>query len=145
MLTIALVWLHVLAVVFWFGGSALMAFVVGPSLAAAGGSAQTALTMIATKSHGYYAGTGGLAILTGLVLAWLEGRFSSPLIWAVLVLGVFLAFWGARVTGKRADALARAGDTERPAAVTRVIQAGTIEMTAFFVAYTLMILVRFGY
>ncbi|MBV8074678.1 MAG: hypothetical protein JO140_04540, partial [Candidatus Eremiobacteraeota bacterium] len=48
-------------------------------------------------------------------------------------------------TGKRADALARAGDTERPAAVTRVIQAGTIEMTAFFVAYTLMILVRFGY
>ena len=145
MLTIAFVWIHVLSVVLWFGGSALMAFVVGPALAAAGGAAQPALSMIATKSHRYYGATAGVAILSGLFLAWTEGRFSSPLVLTAIALAIFLAFWGSLVTGKRADALARAGDRERPAAVSSMIQAGTIEITAFFVAFTLMIAVRFGY
>jgi len=145
MLLVALVWVHVLAVIAWFGGSALMAFVVGPALGAAGGEGRRATEMIATRSHRYYGIAGGLTILSGLLLAWAEGRFTSPLIWIVIVLAVFLAYWGARVTGKRADALARAGDAQRSAAVRQVIAAGTVELGLLAIAFTLMILVRFGY
>ena len=122
-----------------------MAFIVGPALRSVGAENAPLTRAIAEKSHRYYAAAGGLAILSGLTLTWLEGRFSSPLILAVIVLAVFLAFWGARVSGQRLDVLAQATADARPAAAASFMQASTVEIAGLIVAFTLMILVRFGY
>jgi hypothetical protein len=142
---IGLVWLHILTVILLFGGTALMFLLIGPAIQAVGPPSQPLLSQIAVRSHRYYGIVGGLVILSGLALSWIEGRFSSPLIWTVIVLAFFLAFWGSRVTGARADALASASADSWPAAQARLIQAGTIEFGVYVITFTLMVLVRFGY
>ena len=144
-LLVVLVWIHLLSVILWFGGSALMAFVIGPVLGATGSETRALTGNIAARSHRYYAAAGGVAILSGLILAWLTGRFSSPLMWVVIVIAVFLAYWGAQITGRAADAIAAANDAERPAAIARMVRSGTIEIAGFVIAFTLMVLVRFGF
>ena len=144
--TMALLWIHVIAVVAWFGASALMAFVIGPALASLAGDARReAARAIAAPSHRYYGIVGGVTILTGLVLAWVAGRFGDPLLWVSIVIAVFLAAYGGAVVGKRADALAAAPDEQQPAALARLRQAGTVELAGLAIVYTLMILLRFGY
>lgn len=143
---VVLVWFHVLSVIMWFGGSAMMAFVIGPSIESAGSAAQPLVTVVAANAHRYFAIAGGVAILSGLALAGLEGRFGSPLIGTVIVLAVFLAVWGARVTGRAADAIGAAPtESTRAAAIARMKRVGTIEILGLTIAFTLMILVRFGY
>ena len=146
MLLISLVWLHVLGAVLWFGGSATMAAVVGPALGRSSTATQTNMAAsLAVYSHRYFAISGGLTIFSGFILAWFTNRFGSPLLGIVILLAIFLAIWGARVTGPRGDAIATASDAERPAAIQRIVQSSIVEVVVFVVAFTLMILVRFGY
>ncbi|HET9915383.1 MAG TPA: hypothetical protein VFQ13_26060 [Anaerolineales bacterium] len=78
-----LIWLlriiHIGAGVFWVGGSLVMTFFVGPSIAAMGESGQKFIghLMNNLKFSNRMSAASGSSILAGLILFWLDGRAGS--------------------------------------------------------------------
>ena len=147
-------WLHVLLAVLWFGGTMFLALVVGPTLATASAQAQAEIgAQIAHRAKLLFAPVGGLTILLGIINATVFGPIQS---WDALfgssygvtvavsvVLGIVLAIFGATI-GNKAATIAAAPAEQREPIVRQVMSMSKVQMLIFFVAFTLMVLLRYS-
>ena len=93
----------------------------------------------------------GATILFGIIRGLVGGVWSMlesayGLTWiASLLLGIGLAFVGARLTGPTAGRLASDDHANYAAHLTRLSRLGRVELGLFVVLFSLMIAMRFGY
>jgi len=149
---VAVQWLHVLGGIFWFGSALTNHVVVIPSIQAQPPGSQKAWWRSYSSRYGQLiAAVAGATILLGIIRGLVSGVWSglgSPygLTWiASLLLGIGLAFVGARLTGPWAGRLATAEPADYGAVLTRLIRMGRVELGLFAVLFSLMIAMRFGY
>ena len=154
-LQIVVTWLHVLAAIFWFGGTLYALFVLGPIVMSLPLQTQVAISRAAAKrANVIFETLGGITILLGIVRGTLLGPVQSPgfllgtpygITWGIaLVLALGVLAWSHFVTfplGERMPAAIEAGDT---AAMRRVVPLIMLELLGFFAIFTCMILMRFG-
>jgi hypothetical protein len=135
---------HVLFGALWVGGAVYASSVAGPVLGTIPGEAGAAVAAEFTKRTArFYRITGGLAILLGLAVAGMEGKFGA-LAWGALVLVIAIFGWGEAVVRKRAAAVMASSDAERPAAIRSVMQASLIENAGFLILIGLMVSLRYS-
>jgi hypothetical protein len=97
------------------------------------------------------AAVGGTTILLGIIRGLVSGVWSVlgsayGLTWiASLLLGIGLAFFGARLTGPTVARLASAEHANYGAHLTRLSRLGRVELGLFLVLFSMMIAMRFGY
>lgn len=145
-------WLHVLAGIVWFGSSVTNHAIVLPAIKAQPAESQKVWMRAISSRYGpTIAVVAGLTILLGLlrgltggVLAALGSAYGLTWI-ASLLLGIGLAFVGARLTGPTAERLGSAEPGTNVALFTRLTLLGRIEIGLFLVLFSLMIAMRFGY
>jgi uncharacterized membrane protein len=149
---IAVQWLHVLGGIFWFGSTLTNHVVVVPSIKAQPPESQKAWWRSYSSRYGQMiAAVAGTTILFGIIRGLLGGVLSVlgsayGLTWiASLVLGIGLAFVGARLTGPTAERLASADHADYGAHLARLSRLGRVELGLFLVLFSLMIVMRFGY
>jgi len=154
-LTILLQWLHVGGAIFWFGSVLYADFVLIPvlqgmplDLQRTVGSAIGARTsMILTPASGIVVLLGVFRGLTGNVRLNHLFDNSYNFTWLVsLVLAIILIFYSQRILNPVLGRLAST-DPGPPleALVSRIKTLATGELVFFFVLFTLMIAMRFGY
>jgi hypothetical protein len=135
---------HVLFGSLWLGGAVYASAVAGPLLGSVPGEAGALVAGgFAESTARFFRISGGLAILLGLAVSWLEGRF-GPLSWAALIVALALFGWGEAVVRKRAAAVMGASDADRPAAIRAVMQASLAENAGFLVLLWLMVALRYA-
>ena len=151
-LLIAVQWLHVLGGIFWFGSTLTNHVIVIPSIKAQPPESQRAWWRAYSSRYGrLIAAVAGITIILGIVRGLLGGLASGlesayGLTWiASLVLGMGLAFVGARLTGPTALKLASAEQASYAAHLSRLSGLGRIELGLFAVLFSMMIAMRFGY
>src|ERR1700694_1759050 len=125
-LLIAVQWLHVLGGIFWFGSTLTNHVVVVPSIKAQPPESQKAWLRSYSSRYGQMiAAVGGTTILLGIIRGLVGGVWSVlesayGLTWvASLLLGIGLAFFGARLTGPTVARLASAEHANYSAHFTR--------------------------
>jgi hypothetical protein len=97
------------------------------------------------------AAVAGATILLGIIRGLVGGVWSAlgsayGLTWiASLLLGIGLAFVGARLTGPTAERLASEELESHGAHLTRLSRLGRVELGLFLVLFSMMIAMRFGY
>jgi uncharacterized membrane protein len=145
-------WTHVFFAIAWFGSSLTLHFLIAPATSRLPAEQQVAWYRSFGQSSGpLFAILGGLTVLLGILRGLAIGVLSVlgssyGLTWiASLVLGIALAAWGARMTGRAAQRLMDATPQSLGAAVAHITRVGRIEVSGFFVILTLMIAMRFGY
>jgi uncharacterized membrane protein len=154
-LQIVVTWLHVLAAIFWFGGTLYALFVLGPIVMSLPPHIQAAFSRAGVRRANLIFETlGGITILLGIVRGTLLGPVQSldfllgtpyGLTWGIaLVLALGVLAWSHFVTlplGERMPAAIEAGDT---AVMQRAMPLIFIELAGFFGIFTCMILMRFS-
>jgi uncharacterized membrane protein len=154
-LLIVVTWLHVLAAIFWFGGTLYALFVLGPIVMSLPPQMQVAFSRAGLKRANLIFETlGAVTILLGIVRGTLLGPIQSPgvllgtpygITWGIaLVLALGVLAWSHFVTfplGERMPVAIEAGDT---AVIQRAMPLIFIELAGFFAIFTCMILMRFG-
>ncbi len=154
-LQIVFTWLHVLAGIFWFGGTLFAAFVLGPTVMSLPPQMQAAISRAAATRVPVITETvGAITILLGIVRGTLLGPvqsmgvlFGTPygITWGIaLVLALGVLGWAHFVTFPLGDRMAAALETGDTAVMQRVLALGLIELAGFFGIFTCMILMRFG-
>jgi uncharacterized membrane protein len=145
-------WLHVLGGIFWFGSTLTNQVVVVPAIKAQTPESQKAWWRSNSSRYGQMiAAAAGTTILLGIIRGLVGGVWSAlgsayGLTWiASLLLGLGLAFVGARLTGPTAAKLASAEHANYGAHLTRLSRLGRVELGLFLVLFSLMIAMRFGY
>jgi uncharacterized membrane protein len=145
-------WLHVLGGIFWFGSTLTNNVVVLPALKTQTPESQkTWWRSYSTRYGKMIAAVAGATIVLGIVRGLVGGVWSalgSPygLTWiASLVLGIGLAFVGARMTGPAAEKVASSEHADYAANLVRLSRLGQVELGLFLVLFSLMIAMRFGY
>ena len=147
-------WLHVLLAVIWFGGTTFLALIVGPTLATASAQVQAEIgAQIAHRAKQLFAPVGGLTILFGIINATVFGPIQSwDALWSStygltvavsVVLGVVLAIFGATI-GNKAASIAAAPAEQREPIIRQVMGMSKLQLFIFFVAFTLMVLLRYS-
>jgi len=158
-------WVHVIAGILWFGGFAIMTFMVMPSMRILPPEQQRRYgRLLAPQLTRYYGIVAGIVMLFGLLRGTLLGPikgldvlFATPygLTWlAALILTIGLAVIGSRLIGPTAermygdDSLWDFGPGQPPPAglvahVQLLRTASVIQLVGFVVVFTLMILLRF--
>jgi uncharacterized membrane protein len=151
-LLIAVQWLHVLGGIVWFGSTVTNNVVVVPSLKNQTPESQKVWLRSYSARYGrMIAVVAGATIVLGIVRGLVGGVLSAlesayGLTWiASLLLGIGLAFVGARLTGPTAERLASAEHGNHGAHLTRLSRLGRVELGLFLVLFSLMIAMRFGY
>jgi uncharacterized membrane protein len=151
-LLIAVQWLHVLAGILWFGSTMTNHVVVVPSIRAQPPESQKAWWVAYSSRYGQVIGAVGVAtIVLGTFRGLIGGVWSIlgsayGVTWiASLLLGIGLAFVGARLTGPTAGKLASAEPASQGTLHARLSRLGRVEIGLFLVLFTLMIAMRFGY
>jgi uncharacterized membrane protein len=151
-LLIAVQWLHVLGGIFWFGSTLTNHVVVVPAITGQTPESQKAWWRSYSSRYGQtIAAVAGATILFGIIRGLVGGVWSVlgsayGLTWiASLLLGIGLAFVGARLTGPTAERLASAEHANYDANLTRLKRLGRVELGLFVVLFSLMIAMRFGY
>ena len=149
---IAVQWLHVLGGIFWFGSTVTNHVIVVPAITSQPRESQKAWWRSYSSRYGQLiAAAAGATILLGTIRGLVGGVWSIlgsayGLTWiASLLLGVGLAFVGARLTGPTAGRLGSAEQAGYSADVARLKQLGRVELGLFLVLFSLMIAMRFGY
>lgn len=152
LLLIAVQWLHVLGGILWFGSTVTNHVVVVPSIKAQPPESQKAWWRSYSARYGQVIGVvGGATIVFGIVRGLLDGVWSAlgsayGVTWiASLLLGIGLAFVGARLTGPTVGRLGSAENTSYGALITRLSSLGRVEIGLFLVLFSLMIAMRFDY
>jgi len=152
-LLVALQWLHVLGGIFWFGGSLFGLSVLAPVLQGLSPQAQRDVTKpLARQADRVVLPVAVMTILLGAARGIANGVLSElgtayGITWlAALVLGVGLIVWAFRVVVPATRALQEmeAGPGYQ-AAFRRTITIAMVELATFFVLFSLMIAMRFGY
>lgn len=147
-------WLHVALATLWFGGTMFMALVVAPALERAGPQAQCEVgAQIAHQTKRLFAPVGGLTILFGIINATIFGPVKS---WDALyrstyggevaisvILGIVLSVYGAAIGNKTAT-IAATPAAERAPIINQVMNMSKLQLFTFFVAFTLMVLLRYS-
>jgi uncharacterized membrane protein len=147
-------WLHVLLAVIWFGGTIFLALIVGPTLATASAQTQAEVgAQIAHRAKQLFAPVGGLTILLGIINATVFGPIQSwDALWGStygvtvavsVVLGIALAVFGSMI-GNKAATIAAAPAEQREPIVRQVMGMSKLQLLIFFVAFTLMVLLRYS-
>jgi copper resistance protein D len=147
-------WLHVLLAVLWFGGTMFMALVVAPTLTTASAQAQEEIgAQIAQRMKKLFAPVGGLTILFGILNATFFGPIQSwDALWGssygvtvvvAVVLGIVLVVFGAGI-GNKAATIANAPPEQRGSIIRQVMGMSKLQLLMFFVAFTLMVLLRYS-
>ncbi len=151
-LLIAVQWLHVLGGIVWFGSGVTIHAIVLPAIKAQPVESQKAWLRALSSRYGRTISVvGALTILLGITRGLVGGvlaALGSPygLTWiASLVLGIGLAFVGARLTGPTAERLGSAEPQTYGALFARLSMLGRVEIGLFLVLFSLMIAMRFGY
>jgi uncharacterized membrane protein len=152
-LLIVLQWLHVLGGIIWFGASMLTDFVLFPMLRSLSPSTRSEWLRAFTARYGGAIGAiGGLTVLLGIGRGIAGGVFSvigQPygLTWiAAIVVSVGVGTVGGGLIGRTAQEMAKAADEATMNPLYARIQRYTpLEVGGFFVIFTLMIAMRFGY
>jgi uncharacterized membrane protein len=151
-LLIAVQWLHVLGGIFWFGSALTNHVVVVPSIKAQPPESQKAWWRSYSSRYGQMvAAVAGTTIVLGIIRGLVGGVWSVlesayGLTWiASVLLGIGLAFVGARLTGPATARLASAEHANYSAHLTRLSRLGRVELGLFLVLFSLMIAMRFGY
>ena len=151
-LLIAVQWLHVLGGIFWFGSTLTNHVVVVPSIKAQAPESQKARWRSYSSRYGQMiAAVAGTTIIFGIIRGLVGGVWAVlgsayGLTWiASLLLGIGLAFVGARLTGPSAAMLASAEPANYGAHLARLSRLGRVEIGLFLVLFSLMIAMRFGY
>lgn len=149
---IAVQWLHVLGGIFWFGSTLTNNVVVIPAIKAQKPESQTSWwTSYSSRYGNMIAAVAGATILFGIIRGLVGGVWSAlgsayGLTWiASLLLGIGLAFVGARLTGPAAEKLASEDRASYGADLARLSRLGRVEIGLFAVLFSLMIAMRFGY
>jgi uncharacterized membrane protein len=145
-------WLHVIGGIFWFGSTLTNNVVVIPAIKAQTPESQKAWWKSYSSRYGQMiAAVAGATIVLGIIRGLVGGVWSVlgsayGLTWiASLLLGVGLAFVGARLTGPTAASLASEDPTHYGANLARLKRLGRAEIGLFVVLFSLMIAMRFGY
>ncbi|MDQ6919136.1 MAG: hypothetical protein M3Z98_07230 [Candidatus Dormibacteraeota bacterium] len=151
-LLVAVQWLHVLFAITWFGASLTFSFMIIPAAArlpeAEQASWWTAYIGVATQ---VFAIAAGGTIVFGIARGIAGGVLSQlgtpyGITWIVaLVLGIALGVWGARLTGPTTERIGRSSATDLARNVAAATRIGLIELAGFFLLFTMMIAMRFGY
>ena len=151
-LLIAVQWVHVLGGIFWFGSTLTSNVVVIPAIKAQTAESQQGWWRSYSSSYGkLIAAVAGTTIVFGIIRGLLGGVWSalgSPygLTWiASLLLGIGLAFVGARLTGPTAGKLVSEDHAHFGANLAHLTRLGKVEIGLFVVLFSLMIAMRFGY
>src|ERR1700694_5896780 len=141
--------LHVLGGIVWLGSTVTNHVVVVPSLKGQAPESQKAWLRSYSSRYGQMiAAVAGTTILLGIIRGLVGGVWSElgsayGLTWiASLLLGIGLAFVGARLTGPTAERLASAEHENYGANLTRLTQLGRVELGLFLVLFSLMIAMR---
>lgn len=149
---VAVQWLHVLGGIFWFGSALTNHAVVVPAIKSQPAASQKAWWRAFSSRYGRLISVaGGLTIVLGVVRGLVGGVWSvlgSPygITWiASLLLGVCVAFIGARLTGPTAELLGSAEPDAWGSLHARLSMLGRFEIGLFLVLFSLMIAMRFGY
>ena len=151
-LVITLQWLHVLGGIVWFGSSVTNHVVVVPAIKAQPAETQAAWWHAFSMRYGrIIAIVAGLTVVLGIgrglaggVLSILGSAYGVTWI-ASLLIGVGLAFVGARLTGPTAARLGSASQETSGMLQARVTTLGRVELGLFLLLFSLMIAMRFGY
>jgi uncharacterized membrane protein len=151
-LLIAVQWLHVLGGIFWFGSTLTNHVVVVPAIKTQPPESQKTWWRSYSSRYGQMiAAVAGTTIVLGIIRGLVGGVWSVlesayGLTWiASLLLGIGLAFVGARLTGPTTARLASAEYANYGAHLTRLSRLGRVELGLFLVLFSLMIAMRFGY
>lgn len=150
----ALLSLHVLFAIFWFGSVLFMDFVVIPAMQAMPREAQSLfLRSITPRLSRALTLAGALTILLGIAVGLVKGVVgqldtSYGRNWlAALVIGLLIYLWGLRVVAPAAEKLNMLS-TDSPdfaAQSNRVKMCVMLELAGFLVIFVLMMRMRFGY
>jgi uncharacterized membrane protein len=154
-LQIVATWLHVLAGIFWFGGTLYATFVLGPIMMSLPPQMQAAIGRAAGKRvNVIYETLGGITILLGIIRGTVLGPVHSlgvllgtpyGITWGIaLLLALGVLAWSHFVTfplAYRMPAVIEAGDA---AAMRRAMPLILLELAGFFGIFTCMILMRYG-
>jgi len=154
-------WLHVFLGIFWFGGTLYLNFVVIPSVLGLPAEQQPAISKrLSELGRRVMIPVAALVILMGLLRGIVFGPVQSfsflfGTAYGITFLIGFLAavatfFWGLLVISREAKKLetlpANAKEqTAYDATLNRVKIFALLELLGFFVIFTCMILMRFGY
>ncbi len=151
-LIVAVQWLHVLGGIVWFGSTVTNHVVVVPSMKARPPEFQQAWLRVYSSRYGrMIAAVAGATIVLGIIRGLVGGVWTGletayGLTWiASLLLGLGLAFVGARLTGPAAERLTSDEQAQYEANLIRLGRLGRIELGLFLVLFSLMIAMRFGY
>jgi uncharacterized membrane protein len=155
-LLIAVTWLHVLAAIFWFGGTIYAIFILGPAVMTMPPQFGLELSraMMRRKAPLVFEVLGGITILLGIIRGTLLGPVQSlgfllgtayGITWGIaLLLALGILAWSHYVTTPAAEPMATAMAAGDTAAVRRGVPLLLIELAGFFGVFTCMILMRFG-
>jgi uncharacterized membrane protein len=152
-LQFAVQWLHVLLAIVWFGYSLSMYFLVAPALARLAEEPQReANFQLGQIGQRVFPIVAPLVILLGIVRGTVFGPIDSldalfgtayGITWLVaLVVSIGLVINGARNIGPATTGLK--DTTDFAAASARLQRLGQIDLVAFAIVFTCMILMRFG-
>lgn len=153
-LQFAVQWLHVLLGIVWFGYSLSMYFLVSPPLRTLPEDQQREVfRRLAAVGPRVFPIVAVLVLLLGFIRGTFLGPINSisyaftttyGITWLVaLVATVTLAYTGARHVGPSTAAMA--DNPDFAAATARMRSVTRIDLGIFFVVFTCMILMRFGY
>ena len=150
---IGLQWLHVLGGIFWFGSALFGLSVLAPVLQSLPAEMQRAVTgPLAAATDRVIIPAAVMTILLGAIRGIAAGvlfQLGTPygITWlAALLIGVGLIVWALAVTGPATRTLRQLEPGPAyAAALRRAIVVGLVELATFFVLFSLMIAMRFGY
>jgi uncharacterized membrane protein len=147
-------WLHVLFGILWFGYNLSMAFLVAPPLASLPDEQLREIyRRLGEVGARVFPIVGALVVLLGIIRGTVLGPIKSVsdafttsygITWLVALVATLALFYtGARYVGPGFAALADAPDFRAAGARLQVFT--RIDLGLFFVIFTCMILMRFGY
>jgi uncharacterized membrane protein len=148
-----LLYLHILAAIFWFGSGLMLQLVFIPSLAGMTFDAQHAWLQALTRRYSRVIGAvGGLTVLLGIVRGistGVLGALNTPYgitYLVAIVLAVPLIVVGARFVGPTAQRMAAATSSDEVVALSRKIRRyGVYEEGGMLVMLALMVAMHAGY
>lgn len=140
----ALKFIHVFAVIAWFGGGIMLTLMAGR----ASRTSINALAPVARLGAGlgpFFGIAGLIAFLTGVIMVLITDGLAFEELWITVGVVVYLisAFLGARMIGPRYEALAGAAESGDEAATATargaVVQVTMIDLTLLTIAVAAMV------
>jgi uncharacterized membrane protein len=149
----ALLYLHILGAIFWFGSGLTFQHIIVPALEKMPYESQKSFLTTAGAHYGRIVGpVAGATVLFGIVRGISTGVLGSlntayGITWILAIVGAaFVMFVGIRFIGPAAEAM-RAGESREQVleAAARTRRAGTVERTGMLGMLVLMVAMHAGY